>query len=52
MQRSEAANAFSAYLPQDRLRQLSGGEAVPEHGHGAVLFADVVGFTGLTTRLA
>ncbi|MFA5551260.1 MAG: tetratricopeptide repeat protein, partial [Trueperaceae bacterium] len=52
MQRSEAANAFSAYLPQDRLRQLSGGEAVPERGRGSVLFADVVGFTGLTTRLA
>lgn len=52
MQRSEVANAFSAYLPQDRLRQLSGSEAVPERGSGSVLFADVVGFTGLTTRLA
>ncbi len=52
MQRSEVANAFSAYLPQDRLRQLSGGKVVPERGRGSVLFADVVGFTGLTTRLA
>ena len=52
MQRSEVTNAFSAYLPQDRLRQLSGSEVVPERGSGSVLFADVVGFTGLTTRLA
>lgn len=44
--------AFGAYLPEDRLRAFQGGEVVDERGVGAVLFADVVGFTGLTSRLA
>lgn len=44
--------AFSAYLPEDRLAELTGGGEVAQRGEGAVLFADVVGFTGLTTRLA
>ncbi len=49
----EAVNsAFGAYLPEDRLRELAGGPTVDERGAGGVLFADVVGFTGLTTRLA
>src|SRR5690554_989280 len=52
MYRTEVVQAYSAYLPQDRLAQLGGGWQVPERGAGAVLFADVVGFTGLTTRLA
>lgn len=49
---SDHVHAFTAYVPEDRLVELAGGMAVPGRGDGAVLFADVVGFTGLTTRLA
>lgn len=48
----DLTTAFGAYLPEDRLAELRGGPAVPHYGQGSVLFADVVGFTGLTTRLA
>lgn len=41
-----------AYLPQDRRRALAGGALLPERGHGAVLFADLSGFTALTEALA
>lgn len=34
------------------MAELSGGPAVPEKADGAVLFADVAGFTALTTSLA
>lgn len=44
--------ALGAYLPEDRLRELAGQEKLPEVSEGAVLFADVSGFTALTTRLA
>lgn len=49
---SDLTAALGAYLPEDRLLELGGGAPVPEWSEGAVLFADVAGFTGLTTRLA
>ena len=39
---------FAAYLPMDRRHALADGRALPEHTHGAALFADISGFTPLT----
>src|SRR5215211_627225 len=39
------------YLPQDRLRALARGEALPDRTSGAALFADISGFTALTESL-
>lgn len=43
--------ALHAYLPQDRRRALALGHALPELDRGAVLFADISGFTTLTETL-
>ncbi|HEU4325031.1 MAG TPA: hypothetical protein VFS21_17960, partial [Roseiflexaceae bacterium] len=43
---------LGAYMPRDRLQALTRGEQLPEQLHGAVLFADVSGFTPLTEALA
>jgi class 3 adenylate cyclase len=40
------------YLPQDRLRALAAGQALPDRTQGAALFADISGFTPLAERLA
>lgn len=40
-----------AYLPQDRALALAAGAELPDRALGAVLFADVSGFTPLTERL-
>jgi class 3 adenylate cyclase/tetratricopeptide (TPR) repeat protein len=40
-----------AYIASDRLRALAGGEEVPTRALGAVLFADISGFTPLTNKL-
>jgi class 3 adenylate cyclase len=45
-------NALGAYLPQDRLRALARGAALPDRTSGAALFADISGFTPLAERLA
>ena len=42
---------LQTYLPQDRLRALARGEAMPDHTSGAALFADISGFTRLTEAL-
>ncbi len=42
---------FDAYLPIDRRRSMAAGHALPERAEGAVLFADVSGFTPLTETL-
>jgi class 3 adenylate cyclase/tetratricopeptide (TPR) repeat protein len=44
--------ALHHYLPQDRLRALAEGRGLPERAEGAVLFADVSGFSALTEALA
>ncbi len=44
--------AASAYIPQDRRRALALGRTLPERSYGAVLFADISGFTPLTEALA
>lgn len=49
---SDYYRTFGAYLPQDRREELYGGRAVPQLGRGSVLFADIVGFTTLTTRMS
>jgi class 3 adenylate cyclase len=43
--------ALATYLPQDRRQSLARSEILPEHGHGAALFADISGFTPLTEAL-
>src|SRR5437773_3962727 len=42
---------LSVYLPQDRRAALAQGKLLPEHTHGAALFADIAGFTPLTEAL-
>jgi adenylate cyclase len=42
---------LQAYIPQDRLRSLISGEALPELSTGSALFADISGFTPLTEAL-
>ncbi len=44
--------ALAAYLPEDRRAELAGGPVVAKRASGSVLFADVSGFTRLTSRLA
>jgi phosphohistidine swiveling domain-containing protein len=43
--------ALRTYLPQDRGQALAGGAALPDPTTGAVLFADISGFTPLTEAL-
>lgn len=43
--------ALHHFIPQDRLRALMRAEALPERCTGAVLFADISGFTALTESL-
>lgn len=43
--------ALHHYIPQDRLRALLRAQALPERCTGAVLFADITGFTTLTETL-
>ncbi len=45
-------NPSGAYLPADRRLAMIQGVTVPEHAEGAVLFADISGFTPLTEALA
>ena len=42
--------ALHTYLPQDRLRALAKGEALPDRANGTALFADISGFTKLTQQ--
>ncbi len=39
------------FIPEDRRQALLKGETLPIHSHGAVLFADLSGFTKLTSDL-
>jgi class 3 adenylate cyclase/tetratricopeptide (TPR) repeat protein len=43
--------AFSVYIPADRRQALARGEELPAPGTGAVLSADISGFTALTEAL-
>jgi class 3 adenylate cyclase/tetratricopeptide (TPR) repeat protein len=45
-------NPLLSYLPQDRLRALARGQSLPDQASGAVLFADISGFTPLAEALA
>ena len=47
----EKVDPFSAYLPMDRRQALADGRTLPESAEGAVLFADIAGFTSLTATL-
>lgn len=49
---SSAAALASAYIPEDRRRALAQGVELPRTAAGAVLFADISGFTPLTAALA
>jgi adenylate cyclase len=44
-------DAIATYIPQDRRRALARGVSLPEHATGAVLFADISGFTPLAESL-
>ena len=39
------------FIPEDRRRALATGKTLPERTYGAVLFADISGFTPLTEAL-
>ncbi|MBN1954167.1 MAG: tetratricopeptide repeat protein [Anaerolineae bacterium] len=52
LQRQADQGLLAAYLPLDRRRAIARGANLPEHGRGAVLFADVSGFTPLMEHLA
>ena len=43
--------SFNVYIPMDRQMAISRGESLPDRTKGAVLFADVSGFTPLTEML-
>jgi len=45
-------NTLSAYIPTDRRHALIRGTTLPDRASGAVLFADISGFTPLTAALA
>ncbi len=47
----EVAVSLQTYIPQDRLRALASGHALPDRTSGAALFADISGFTALTEGL-
>ncbi len=49
---SVLAESLSAYLPIDRRHALKTGATLPDRSVGAVLFADISGFTALTATLA
>ena len=49
---ASAATLASAYIPEDRRRALAHGTDLPRTAVGAVLFADISGFTPLTAALA
>ncbi|MBE0681997.1 MAG: AAA family ATPase [Anaerolineales bacterium] len=40
------------FIPEDRRQALLKGETLPAHSHGAVLFADLSGFTKITSDLS
>ena len=42
---------LSVYIPMDRRQAMVRGEDLPGHTRGAVLFADISGFTPLTEAL-
>ena len=46
------SESLGCYLPQDRLRALAQGVPLPEQTTGAVLFADLSGFTPLMEALS
>ncbi len=48
---SDAVPSFGAYLPMDRRRELAGLGQVKALSQGAVLFADISGFTRMTEEL-
>ena len=43
--------SLSAYIPADRQRAIAAGISLPTRSHGAVLLADISGFTPLTEAL-
>ncbi|MFN2134570.1 MAG: response regulator [Candidatus Promineifilaceae bacterium] len=52
VERREAAEETAViYLPMDRRQALAAGRELPQRASGAVLFADVSGFTPLTSAL-
>lgn len=44
-------DTLAAYIPEDRRQASARGEGLPEHMHGAALYADISGFTPLTEAL-
>ncbi len=48
---NDSVPSFGAYLPMDRRRELAGLGQVKALSEGAVLFADISGFTRMTEEL-
>ena len=49
--RDTLCDLLGAYVPADRLRAMAEGRALPEQAPGAMLFADISGFTPLAEAL-
>ena len=48
---TNSLDRLTAYIPLDRRQEMAGHRHLPEHVHGAAIFADIDGFTALTERL-
>jgi class 3 adenylate cyclase len=44
-------HSLEAYIPKDRRQAMAGGHSLPDRADGAVMFADISGFTPLTDAL-
>ena len=51
MSAHELVHLLSAYMPMDRRQALVDGRVLPTRSRGAVLFADISGFTPMTEAL-
>ncbi len=51
-QEKAAKEILAAYVPMDRRHALAAGQELPDRTSGAVVFADISGFTPLTAALA
>jgi class 3 adenylate cyclase/tetratricopeptide (TPR) repeat protein len=49
--RYKTMGSLDAYIPIDRRLAIARGETLPDRARGAVLFADISGFTNLTEKL-
>ncbi len=49
---SEVTDSYTLYMPMDRRQAIANATPLPDRTEGSVLFADISGFTPLTSTLA